>query len=85
MAMTFDRHPSRVVRPDKAPPLLMTKEQRLEAFERAGINAVAFVRFTWSCRSGIPRRFVRAVLRRLAPRLRSMVGANFLFGPRPQW
>ena len=41
MAMTFDPHPSRVVRPDKAPPLLMTKAQRLEAFERAGINAVA--------------------------------------------
>ena len=39
MAMTFDPHPSRVVRPDKAPALLMTKAQRLEALERAGIEA----------------------------------------------
>ena len=30
MAMTFDPHPPRIVRPDKAPPLLMTKAQRLD-------------------------------------------------------
>src|SRR5881227_1053237 len=46
VVMTFDPHPSRVIRPDKAPPLLMTKEQRLEALDRAGIHAVAVVRFT---------------------------------------
>ena len=46
MAMTFDPHPPRVVRPDKAPPLLMTKAQRLEALDRAGIACVAVVRFT---------------------------------------
>ena len=46
MAMTFDPHPSRVVRPDKAAPLLMTKQQRIEALGRAGIVAVAVVRFT---------------------------------------
>ena len=31
MAMNFDPHPPRVLRPDKAPKLLMTKTQRLEA------------------------------------------------------
>ena len=31
MAMTFDPHPPRIVRPDKAPPLLMTKPQKLDA------------------------------------------------------
>ena len=31
--MTFDPHPPRVVRPDKAPPLLMTTAQRLEALD----------------------------------------------------
>ena len=34
--MTFDPHPPRVVRPDKAPPLLMTKAQKLEAIADAG-------------------------------------------------
>ena len=39
VVMTFDPHPPRVVRPDKAPPLLMTKAQKLEALaagRRAG-------------------------------------------------
>ena len=33
VVMTFDPHPSRVVRPDKAPPLVMTTAQKLEALE----------------------------------------------------
>src|SRR6185436_16835441 len=31
IVMTFDPHPPRVVRPDKAPPVLMTTAQKLEA------------------------------------------------------
>jgi riboflavin kinase/FMN adenylyltransferase len=80
MAMTFDPHPSRVVRPDKAPPLLMTKEQRLEAFERAGINAVAVVRFTPELSQWEPETFVRTVLVDWLRVSEVWVGANFLFG-----
>src|SRR5437773_10620261 len=46
VAVTFDPHPSKIVRPDKAPPLLMTGSQKLEALARAGMNGVAIVRFT---------------------------------------
>src|SRR5215212_7943559 len=46
VVMTFDPHPPRVVRPDKAPPLLMTTEQRLEAIEAVGVQGTAIVRFT---------------------------------------
>src|SRR5262249_43067049 len=46
VVMTFDPHPPRIVRPDKAPPLLMTKEQKLEALARCGIHGAAIVRFT---------------------------------------
>ncbi len=80
MAMTFDPHPSRVVRPDKAPPLLMTKEQRLEAFERAGISAVAVVRFTPELSQWDPETFVRTVLVEWLRVSEVWVGANFLFG-----
>jgi len=80
MAMTFDPHPSRVVRPDKAPPLLMTKEQRLEAFERAGISAVAVVRFTAELSQWDPEMFVRTVLVEWLRVSDVWVGANFLFG-----
>jgi riboflavin kinase / FMN adenylyltransferase len=80
MAMTFDPHPPRVVRPDKAPPLLMTKEQRLEALDRAGIRAVAVVRFTHEMSQWDPEMFVRGVLVDWLRVSEVWVGANFLFG-----
>jgi len=80
MAMTFDPHPSRVVRPDKAPTLLMTKEQRLEALEHAGIKAVAVVRFTTELSQWDPETFVRTVLVEWLRVSEVWVGANFLFG-----
>src|SRR5690349_3107401 len=80
MAMTFDPHPSRIVRPDKAPPLLMTKAQRLEALDRAGIAAVAVVRFTPELSQWDPEMFVRTVLVDWLRVAEVWVGANFLFG-----
>jgi riboflavin kinase/FMN adenylyltransferase len=79
-AMTFDPHPSRVVRPDKAPPLLMTTEQRLEALGRAGMQGVAVVRFTREMSMWDPETFVRNVLVDWLRVVEVWVGANFLFG-----
>src|SRR4029453_2250105 len=62
MAMTFDPHPPRIVRPDKAPPLLMTKAQRIEALHRAGVHCVAVGCFTKELSQGEPATFVRKVL-----------------------
>ena len=80
MAMTFDPHPPRIVRPDKAPPLLMTKAQRLEALHRAGIQCVAVVRFTRELSQWDPETFVRTVLVEWLRVSEVWVGANFLFG-----
>jgi len=80
MAMTFDPHPPRVVRPDKAPPLLMTKPQRLEALHRAGIGCVAVVRFTREFSQWDPETFVHNVLVDWLHVSEVWVGANFLFG-----
>jgi riboflavin kinase/FMN adenylyltransferase len=80
MAMTFDPHPPRVVRPDKAPPLLMTKAQRLEALHAAGIGCVAVVRFTRELSEWEPETFVRTVLVEWLRVSDVWVGANFLFG-----
>jgi len=80
MAMTFDPHPPRVVRPDKAPPLLMTKVQRLEALQRSGIRCVAVVRFTPELSRWDPETFVRSVLVDWIRISEVWVGANFLFG-----
>ncbi|HEY5618487.1 MAG TPA: bifunctional riboflavin kinase/FAD synthetase [Vicinamibacterales bacterium] len=80
MAMTFDPHPPRVVRPDKAPPLLMTLSQRLEALDLAGIHAIAVVRFTRELSQWEPETFVRTVLVDWLHVSEVWVGANFLFG-----
>ena len=79
-AMTFDPHPPRVLRPDKAPPLLMTTAQRLEALGRAGMQGVAVVRFTPALSKWEPEAFVRTVLVEWLRVAEVWVGANFLFG-----
>src|ERR1044071_3332543 len=80
MAMTFDPHPPQVVRPDKAPPLLMTKDQRIAALDKAGIHCVAVVRFTRELSQWDPETFVRTVLVEWLRVSEVWVGANFLFG-----
>ena len=79
-AMTFDPHPPRVVRPDKAPPLLMTKEQKIEALARSGMQGIAVVRFTVDVSHWEPEVFVRTVLVEWLHVVEVWVGANFLFG-----
>src|SRR5438876_11969822 len=80
VVMTFDPHPPRVVRPDKAPPLLMTQPQKLEALQRAGVDGVAIVRFTPELSRWDPEMFVRTVLVDWLGVAEVWVGANFLFG-----
>jgi riboflavin kinase / FMN adenylyltransferase len=80
VVMTFDPHPPRVVRPDKAPPLLMTMAQKLEAIEHAGVSGAAIVRFTRELSLWEPETFVRAVLVDWMRVAEVWVGANFLFG-----
>ena len=80
VVMTFDPHPPRVVRPDKAPPLLMTKAQKLEAIAEAGVQGAAIVRFTPELSRWDPETFVRTVLVDWLRVSEVWVGANFLFG-----
>src|SRR5215467_6695983 len=80
VVMTFDPHPPRVVRPDKAPPLLMTKPQKLEAIADAGVQGAAIVRFSAELSHWDPETFVRTVLVDWLHVGEVWVGANFLFG-----
>jgi riboflavin kinase/FMN adenylyltransferase len=80
VVMTFDPHPPRVVRPDKAPPLLMTKAQKLEGLAQAGVDGAAIVRFTHDLSQWEPETFVRTVLVEWLRVSEVWVGANFLFG-----
>ena len=78
--LTFDPHPPRVVRPDKAPLLLMTMEQKIHSLAQAGMDGVAVVRFTRELSRWEPEEFVRTVLVDWVGVAEVWVGANFLFG-----
>ena len=80
LVLTFDPHPPRVVRPDKAPALLMTFDQKLEALAKAGIQGVAVVRFTHELSRWEPETFVKSVLVDWLRVAEVWVGADFLFG-----
>jgi riboflavin kinase/FMN adenylyltransferase len=80
LVLTFDPHPPRVVRPDKAPPLLMTLDQKIEALAKAGIQGVAVVTFTHELSRWEPETFVRTVLVDWLRVAEVWVGADFLFG-----
>lgn len=80
LVLTFDPHPPRVVRPDKAPPLLMTMPQKLDGLSRAGLTGTAVVRFTEAFSQWSPDAFVRQVLVEWLRVSEVWVGADFLFG-----
>ena len=80
VVLTFDPHPPRILRPDKAPALLMTKAQKLDALARAGVHGAAVVRFTREMSRWEPDQFVRTVLVEWLRVAEVWVGADFQFG-----
>jgi riboflavin kinase/FMN adenylyltransferase len=80
VVLTFDPHPTRVLRPDKAPRVLMTEAQKSETLAAAGMRGLAVVRFTPELSRWDPETFVRLVLVEWLGVSEVWVGANFLFG-----
>ncbi len=80
VAMTFDPHPVKLLRPGVAPRLLTTLEQRLDLIARTGIEPALVVPFTHRLARMGAADFVRDVLvDRLAVR-EVYIGDNFRFG-----
>lgn len=80
VVLTFDPHPPRVVRPDRAPALLMTMPQKTAALADAGLHGMAVVRFTEAFSRWSPEQFVHQVLVDWLRVAEVWVGADFLFG-----
>ena len=57
LVLTFDPHPPRIVRPDKAPPLLMTLQQKLEALESDRLDELPDITFARGLAAAICRAF----------------------------
>ena len=79
-AMTLNPHPVKLLRPNDAPPLLTTLEQRLQLIGRTGIESTLVLPFTHRLARMDAGDFVRQVLvDRLGVR-EVYIGANFRFG-----
>lgn len=80
--LTFYPHPACILRPEKAPALLMTLEQRLEAIEKAGMQAALVLNFTRELSQLMPEEFARRYLAETLHTAAIFVGQNFRFGHR---
>ena len=84
IAITFDPHPTRILRPDAAPKLLTPLSLKLRRIAETGVDAVLVLPFTRDLSIMSPREFVQHILvERLATR-EVHEGFNFHFGHRAQ-
>ena len=80
VVLTFDRHPATVVRPESAPPLLTSPEQRLELLSATGLDATVVLRFDEEQSKESARSFIeRVLIGGLAVKI-VVVGEDFHFG-----
>ena len=82
VAVTFDPHPVRLLRPEAAPPQLQHLEQRVAALVATGIDLVLVLPFTRELAALTPGAFVAEVLAGALAAVRVVVGSNFRFGAR---
>jgi riboflavin kinase / FMN adenylyltransferase len=77
--VTFDPHPALVVAPQRKPKLLMTLEQRLEAFEAEGMDLAWVIPFSRAFSELDPEDFLDRIRTVLSP-VEVHVGRAFCFG-----
>jgi riboflavin kinase/FMN adenylyltransferase len=82
VVVTFDPHPSEVLRPGTHPPLLCTLDQRVELLGMLGVEAVCVLTFTPEFAAQSPESFARAILTERLRAAQVVVGQNFRFGNR---
>jgi riboflavin kinase/FMN adenylyltransferase len=82
VVVTFDRHPASVVRPESAPRLLTSLDQKLELLAATGVDATAVIRFDDHQAAEAPEEFVQRVLVGALAVRTVVVGEDFHFGRR---
>jgi riboflavin kinase/FMN adenylyltransferase len=80
LVVTFDRHPSAILAPDRVPPLIYSPRQKLRAIESLGADALLIIRFDKPFSELAGETFIRRLAGELG-RIQSVcVGADFVFG-----
>ncbi|MCG6493676.1 bifunctional riboflavin kinase/FAD synthetase [Kitasatospora sp. A2-31] len=82
VVVTFDPHPSEVVRPGSHPPLLAPQPRRAELIAALGVDAVLVLPFTAEFSQESPETFFRQVLVDALHACLVIEGPNFRFGHR---
>jgi riboflavin kinase/FMN adenylyltransferase len=82
--LTLFPHPLKVLRPAEAPSLLMTIDQRLAAFDAAGIDTALVLPFDLELSKMRPEDFARRYLVETMRASKVLVGENFRFGHRQE-
>jgi len=81
VVVTFDRHPATVVRPESAPKLLTSLDQKLEALDATGcVDRTVVIPFDYQRSQKEPEDFVREVLIDGLDASLVVVGEDFHFG-----
>jgi riboflavin kinase/FMN adenylyltransferase len=80
VVVTFDRHPASVVRPESAPRLLTSTDQKMELLAATGLDAVVVVPFDTEQAAESPESFVDRVLVQCLKTRVIVVGEDFHFG-----
>ena len=78
--VTFDPHPLQVVRPEAAPPLLTTPDEKKAVLANSRLDYLVFLAFTPELREFSPRRFVDEVLLRRLGMSHLVIGYDHGFG-----
>ena len=78
--VTFDVHPAEILRPENAPKLLTTLEQKLELIEKQGIDYTYVLQFDEICAEMLPEDFVKQLIIDALHAEAVVVGEDFRFG-----
>jgi riboflavin kinase/FMN adenylyltransferase len=80
--LTFHPHPMAVLRPESAPPLLLTQDAKEEIIAGLGVRLMLRIPFELDFAKLLPDEFVRAVLCAELGAVGIFVGYNYTFGHR---
>jgi riboflavin kinase / FMN adenylyltransferase len=80
VVVTFDPHPVRVLRPEKAPRLLTSTRHKLQLIDKMGVDAVLLLEFTLEFSRTPPEAFVEKLAQSSNRLSRVCVGQEWTFG-----
>jgi riboflavin kinase/FMN adenylyltransferase len=84
VAITFEPHPLRVMKPNNHPPLITLYEQKSELIERTGLDVLICVPFTLEFAALSAEQFVRDLLVQKIGMKAIVVGQDYSFGKNRQ-